>query len=199
MEAIGNFFSGLWSLEWWKALAQNITDHPIFKWLAILAIATFAIHLLFFILRLLGFRRATVLRIHTDNHGIVYLKQSALKNFIKKICRQVVPQANARVDCVSRFRKIRIKVTLSCPHDAQPVSLHIQQAIAQVLKHEIGISNLGRIDVVVSHIFGPVQRNFLGTGTPQFQESSTETRGSINHVLSNLSEAREAESVPPEL
>lgn len=198
MEAIGDFFSKLVDIERWKSLGQCITDHPVFKWLAIIAIATFTVHVLIYFLKLCGFRRATVLKIHTDNHGIVYLKQSALKNFIKKICRQVIPQARAHVKCSTWFRKIRIKITLSCPHDAQPVSQHIQQAVSQVLQNEIGISNLGPIHVVVNHIFGPIKRNFLENEVPQAQPSSTENRGNMNHVPINPYEARASESVLPE-
>ena len=152
-----SYFSDLWESikcifqpDHWCELCHTIIENPLFKWL-IAAIIFYIIYKIFQI------RRNKILRVYTNNRGLVYIKKSALKSLIKKVCRTVVVQSDARVKICTCWRKIYVKVVISSPHDVQPTSIQLQQEIHRVLQEEVGLKNLGRIDVVVNHIYGQVK------------------------------------------
>lgn len=126
---------------------ESISKNPLFCWLI-------AVVIFYFIYRIYRRGHDKVLRVHTSQCGFVYIKKSALKNLIKKVCRSAVAQSDARVKVCTYFRKLNIKVAISSPCDVQPTGTQLQQAIYQVLQQEVGLTNIGRIDVVVNHIFG---------------------------------------------
>jgi len=131
---------------------EGITKNPLFYWLI-------AVVLFYFAYRIYHRDYSKILRVHTTKRGFVYIKRSALKNLIKKVCRSVVAQSNARVKIYVRCKKLYIKVAISSPYDVQPTGTQLQQSLYQVLQQEVGLSNVGRIDVVINHIFGAAQTN----------------------------------------
>lgn len=149
-------FSCLFSREYWACFWEelNLLHNPLF-WVAVGLLS------LWFLLKVIGHFRHHLIRVYTTNRGMVYVKRSALKNVVKKICATLIPNSKARVKIHCCWRKIHIRVAIACPHDAQPVSIQLQQTLFRVLQQEIGICNLGKINVVVERIVGPIRTKFL--------------------------------------
>jgi hypothetical protein len=102
-------------------------------------------------------RRGKVFRTYTTNHGLVLMKESALKGVVKKICREIIPQAKARIKICVRWRKIHLQIAVASPYNMQTISVQLQQVISRVLREEVGIGNLGKVSVVIEKIIGPVK------------------------------------------
>lgn len=149
-------FSCLFSREYWACFWEelNLLHNPLF-WMAVGLLG------LWFLLKVIGHFRHHLIRVYTTNRGMVYVKRSALKNVVKKICATLIPNSKARVKIHCCWRKIHIRVAIACPHDAQPVSIQLQQTLFRVLQQEVGICNLGKINVVVERIVGPIRTKFL--------------------------------------
>jgi hypothetical protein len=159
MQMILSSSAGSWTSifddENWQALCENIASNPIFLWLILGGVIFFG--MIFFVLRCCHKKRANRIRICTTNRGPIFLKQSALKHAVKKICHQIIPQSKTRVKVCSCFGKIRLKISVACPHHIQPVSFQLQEEIIRILRQEIGINNLGPVRVIVEKIIGPIQ------------------------------------------
>ncbi|MDR0590935.1 MAG: hypothetical protein LBG09_03785 [Puniceicoccales bacterium] len=136
--------------ENWQVLDKNVFGNPIFKWLI-------GVGVVFFALYFYRKRCANRIRVCTTDRGPIFLKKSALKNAVKKICHKILPQSKTRVKVCSCFGKIRLKISIVCPYNIQPISVQLQDEIIRILKQEIGINNLGPVRVVVDKITGPIQ------------------------------------------
>jgi hypothetical protein len=128
---------------------RKVFTSPLFKWLI-------SLYMLFIILRHFFRKRANLLRVHTTERGIIFLKTSALRGLIKKICREVIPQSKSRVKICTCCRKIKIRVSVACSPHMQAVSTQLQGEIVRILQEEIGINNLGSVHVFIEKIIGPL-------------------------------------------
>jgi hypothetical protein len=150
LEKVKSFFVDLSDRESWQAFSENVISNPLFKWFITLGV-------LFLLVRYYNRKNANCIRVYTTNRGPIYMKKSALKNLIKKICHGVIPQSKSRVKFCVCWRRIHLRVSIACPHNMQSVSAQLQQEISRILKQEIGINNLGSVHVVIEKIIGPIK------------------------------------------
>ncbi|MDR0418033.1 MAG: hypothetical protein LBH08_01180 [Puniceicoccales bacterium] len=146
---------GLFCWENWRLCLGEMLEDPfqLFPIIIVLCI-------ILFIVRCYKKKYGNLIRIYTTDRGVVFLKKSALKNVIKKICRGVVPQSHTRVRIRNTCcRKINLRISVACPHNMQSISNKLQQVITQTLHQEFGMTNLGSICVIVEKIVGPVNTN----------------------------------------
>ncbi|MDR1367070.1 MAG: hypothetical protein LBJ13_04185 [Puniceicoccales bacterium] len=165
------FIKGLFCWENWQLYWGEILENPL-QFFPI--VITFCI--IFFIVRRHKKKYGNLVHIYTTDHGVVFLKKSALKNVVKKICRGVVPQSHTRVRIRSTCcRKINLRVSVACPHNMQSTSNRLQQVITQTLHQEFGMTNLGSICVVVEKIIGPVNAKCCDSNLPNGECKCTQT------------------------
>jgi hypothetical protein len=147
---VSEFLTCLFQWENWQILGGSIVTNPLFPWFIILVVT-------FMLVRRYNKKHFNVLRVYTTDRGFIFMKKSALKNVVKKICRELIPQSKSRVKVCTCFRKINVRVSVVCPSNMESVSTQLQRVIFRVLQEEIGINNLGSIHVVVEKIIGPVK------------------------------------------
>jgi hypothetical protein len=146
------FVKDLFCWKNWQMYWDDIRDDP-FQFLPVIIVVC----IIFFLVRRYRRKDANLVRIYTTDRGVVFLKRSALKNVVKKICHGIIPQSHTRVRIRSTCRrKINLRVSIACPHNMQFTSNKLQQVIAQTLHQEFGLTNLGSICVVVEKIIGPI-------------------------------------------
>jgi hypothetical protein len=133
-----------------QILGRSALENHTFEWFV-------GVGVVFFALYFYRKRYANRIRVCTTDRGPIFLKKSALKNAVKKICHKILSQSKTRVKVCSCFCKIRLKISIVCPYNIQPISVQLQDEIIRILKQEIGISNLGPVRVVVEKIVGPIQ------------------------------------------
>ncbi|MDR1435268.1 MAG: hypothetical protein LBI77_02595 [Puniceicoccales bacterium] len=160
-DRIKAFWEYLLTKETWVTLWEDRKD--IFK--DIFTSSPFkcfiALCVLFGILRYWRRKRENLLCVYTTKCGLIFLKTSALRGVIKKICHGVIPQSKSRVKICTRWGKIKVRVSVACSHNMQLVSNQLQREIARTLREEVGINNLGSVHVVIEKIIGPLgDKNF---------------------------------------
>ncbi|MDR3317258.1 MAG: hypothetical protein LBS71_00425 [Puniceicoccales bacterium] len=152
-DKIAAFFAYIFNKEKWQDFMDSLTFDPICKWLLLIVVVSMVIC---YYKR----RNSNRVRVHITDRGPVFMKKSALKNVVKKICHSVIPQSKSRVKIWTCCRKIKLRVSVACPYNVQPISEQLQQEITRGLKKEIGIDNLGAVHVVIEKIIGPIKTNF---------------------------------------
>jgi hypothetical protein len=158
LDRVWAFIKDLFCWENWQTYWEDLVEDP-FQFLPVVVVFC----VIFFIVRYYGKKRANLVRIYTTDRGIVFLKKSALKNVVKKICRGVIPQSRTRVRVRGTCcRKVNLRVSVASPYNMQFTSNKLQQVIAQTLRQELGMINLGAIYVVVEKIIGPVNVKCCG-------------------------------------
>ncbi|MDR3317323.1 MAG: hypothetical protein LBS71_00775 [Puniceicoccales bacterium] len=110
LDNISEFVLCLFCWENWRILGDSLVMNPLFKWFIILGI-------IFLVVRCYSKKHANVLRIYTTDRGFIFMKKSALKNVVKKICHEVLPQSRSRVKICACYRKINLReyLCLQCP------------------------------------------------------------------------------------
>ncbi|MDR2200900.1 MAG: hypothetical protein LBN94_02200 [Puniceicoccales bacterium] len=141
----------VWSEESWQIFCQTLAESPLSLWIA------------FLLLLLLSFlyRRKCrgLLRINGTDRGFIFLKRKILKNIVKDICKQLIPECKPYVTIGTSHRKINLWIRLSCPRLMRTLCVKLQQEITRILQEEVGIGNLGSLHIVVGKILTKGEKN----------------------------------------
>ncbi|MDR2812227.1 MAG: hypothetical protein LBB05_00315 [Puniceicoccales bacterium] len=176
LEKIKDFWADLSDAESWQIFGENVLANPLLKWFVILSV-------LFLLLRHYTQKGANCIRVYTTHRGPIYMKKSALKGLIKKICHALIPQSKSRVKFCVRWRRIHLRVSVACPHNMQSVSTQLQQEIFSILKQEIGIDNLGSVHVVIEKIIGPIKTKTFNNDSPSTAQIVQSLKNSHQHCF----------------
>ena len=136
--------------ENWDLIWNEVTTNYRWMWFIALIIVWIMIHWC-------RRKRGRFVRVYTTNRGRIFVKKSAIKGIVKKICHQIVPSSKSRIKICVSWRKIHLRVSVASPHQLQPISLELQQTVSRVLQEEVGIKNLGFVHVVIEKFTGPLK------------------------------------------
>ncbi|MCB1120039.1 MAG: hypothetical protein KJT03_00700 [Verrucomicrobiae bacterium] len=91
------------------------------------------------------------LLVFNNNDGKVEISRNAIQEIIQRTCEQFVEVGRARGDIIKSKGQIHIKVRLKLRVKTrlQDISNELQRQITHAIRHDLGIENLGEVNVVV--------------------------------------------------
>jgi hypothetical protein len=104
----------------------------------------------------------------TNEAGQVLVSRQALKEQIQRCCEELGDVGKARAAVIHRNQTISIRLHLRVRSNAKlaGISAYLQEQVGTVLRSNLGIENIGPIDIVVTGILPP----------PREKEASTSIR-----------------------
>ena len=91
------------------------------------------------------------LLVFNNTDGKVEISRNAIQEIIQRTCEQFVEVGKARGDITKSKGQINIKVRLKLRVKTrlQDISNELQRQITHAIRHDLGIENLGEVNVIV--------------------------------------------------
>lgn len=152
LKVIWEYIVCIFQWDNWNMLMEDIFKNPLFP----------SFLFFFFLFIALWSRRyiKRFIRVTNTERGAISLRQSTLKAAIKRVCKAAIPQSNAKIKITLRGGKINLRVAIRCKNEIQQSSTDLQNKIHSMLTEDMGIENVGKIDIIVDRIMrGTPEKN----------------------------------------